>query len=731
MLRNFLAACFTLATFLCLSAFASAQATAVNVNSLLQNVPYGPTPVNLSVTSSSGIPQGYFYFIIDGGTAQPGPFLDNNGNTTITLPSINVGNHTVEFDYTSTNGFDGSSTTVPISVVQDSIGISISTDSSTASYGSGPNVQVTVTGGPHYGNLTYWADGTELISLAPFTQFTALYPSTTIPAGTHNLYVRFDSLDGNTMSAQSNQVPINVSRGTPQVFLNGSPNPAQTGFNIEFNALIEPAANIAGVPPTGTIDFSEGSTDFGTVPITVNGFGTSFCSIAVPTLPGGYHTITATYSGDSNYTPGSITWLETVYPLTIPTSTSLGTDSQTYVYNQPIQVSATVTSSNGTPTGTVAVDEALDPLASISLTNGQGNCMITPGLPVGSYTLTGIYQPTGQFDQSASSGTAITVNPATPTLQLSGPSQVNYNEPFTYVASVVGPYGGSASGNVTVRDGLNSFGPFPVSGTSAACSITLTSGVSHTLTFQYSGDANFNMASNTASVTVLFNTPPVLSGVPTNITVDATSAAGAVVTYPTPTATSIVDGTDPVQCTPASGSTFPIGMNLVTCTSTDSQGHTATATFGVDVLSPQLISDSTLASLEVLNLPTTQDQQTLNKAIQDLVQASDSSLWATGSQPISKGGDKVFNFWSDAANQLTNLIKHPKGTVPQATLAADLARIVNTARVTALAAMATATGKNLTNAQNEFSQGDASVSVGNFQDAINHYRNAWKHAVGK
>jgi hypothetical protein len=46
------------------------------------------------------------------------------------------------------------------------------------------------------------------------------------------------------------------------------------------------------------------------------------------------------------------------------------------------------------------------------------------------------------------------------------------------------------------------------------------------------------------------------------MTVFATSASGAAVTYTNPTATDIVDGTVAVTCTPASGNTFAIGTTM-------------------------------------------------------------------------------------------------------------------------------------------------------------------------
>lgn len=77
-------------------------------------------------------------------------------------------------------------------------------------------------------------------------------------------------------------------------------------------------------------------------------------------------------------------------------------------------------------------------------------------------------------------------------------------------------------------------------------------------------------------------TPPVVT-VPSNMTVNATSPSGATVTF-TASATDDVDGPLPATCTPASGSTFPIGTTTVTCTATDSSSNTGSASFTVTVV---------------------------------------------------------------------------------------------------------------------------------------------------
>jgi hypothetical protein len=63
-----------------------------------------------------------------------------------------------------------------------------------------------------------------------------------------------------------------------------------------------------------------------------------------------------------------------------------------------------------------------------------------------------------------------------------------------------------------------------------------------------------------------------------------TCAGGVVVTYPAPTVTSSCGTVATVTSSPPSGSFFPVGNNVVTCTATDAQGNAATCTFTVTVV---------------------------------------------------------------------------------------------------------------------------------------------------
>jgi hypothetical protein len=75
-----------------------------------------------------------------------------------------------------------------------------------------------------------------------------------------------------------------------------------------------------------------------------------------------------------------------------------------------------------------------------------------------------------------------------------------------------------------------------------------------------------------------------LTNVPADITTDATSPSGAVITYPLPTVSDPDDSTVPsAVCTPSSGSTFPTGTTTVTCTVSDSDDSNSPVTAGFTV----------------------------------------------------------------------------------------------------------------------------------------------------
>jgi HYR domain len=152
------------------------------------------------------------------------------------------------------------------------------------------------------------------------------------------------------------------------------------------------------------------------------------------------------------------------------------------------------------------------------------------------------------------------------------------NLPNNITEEATGPSGASATfsvsasdlvaGSVPVNCDASSGDTFPIGTTTVHCSAT---------------DAHNNQATGSFTVTVQDTTAPTLN-LPANKTVYAVNNQ-AVVTY-SASASDIVDGSVPIDCSSASGSTFSIGTTTVNCSATDSHGNTANGSFTVSVVYP-------------------------------------------------------------------------------------------------------------------------------------------------
>ena len=183
----------------------------------------------------------------------------------------------------------------------------------------------------------------------------------------------------------------------------------------------------------------------------------------------------------------------------------------------------------------------------------------------------------------------MTVTNHAPALTL--PTQVT--TPATTAAGAVVMFTASA---VDLVDGTRPVSCVPASGsvfalgtTTVACS---------------AADLHGNAASGSFTVLVTPKNPkPPKVTAPKNIRVEATGPGGAIVTF-VASATDPFDGTLPVTCVPASGSMFPLGATLVTCSATNSSGRTDTDTA---IITVRDTTDPTIVSLtpSVTLLPNT------------------------------------------------------------------------------------------------------------------------------
>ncbi len=138
----------------------------------------------------------------------------------------------------------------------------------------------------------------------------------------------------------------------------------------------------------------------------------------------------------------------------------------------------------------------------------------------------------------------------------------------SFAATATDDIDGEVPANCASSTGLTSGDTFPIGTTTVNCSAK---------------DSAGNETSGGFEVTVRDTTPPVISGVPSDTARIATGSSGAVVSYSEPTATDVVDGTVPVDCSPPSGTKFALGTTRVDCAATDSRNNTAHKDFEVAV----------------------------------------------------------------------------------------------------------------------------------------------------
>jgi hypothetical protein len=131
----------------------------------------------------------------------------------------------------------------------------------------------------------------------------------------------------------------------------------------------------------------------------------------------------------------------------------------------------------------------------------------------------------------------------------------------------------AVAGNLAANCNPVSGSAFPVGETRVDCLAT---------------DHHGNSSAGSFMVFVQFGadqSPPALS-IPGDMTVEADSAEGTLVTYEV-SAFDDFDGEVPPTCSHASGTLFPLGQTLVTCDAADNQGNTSSASFNVTVADTQ------------------------------------------------------------------------------------------------------------------------------------------------
>jgi hypothetical protein len=278
-------------------------------------------------------------------------------------------------------------------------------------------------------------------------------------------------------------------------------NPAPVNQPVTFTATL--AAIGKGAVPTGTVTFEDGGTVLQTVTV-VNGqasYTTSFPAVA-------NHFITAAYSGDGTYAPGSTTLVESVL---YGSTTAVVSSPNPSVFGQPVTLTATVSPvapGSGTPTGKVVFLDGTHLLGYAQLTNGQAAITVS-SLSVGKHSIQANYSGDIFFVPSSGVVSQVVNKDSTTTSVTSSNNPSTSGQPVTFTATVTvnSPGAGKPTGLVNFYDGTTFLGSGSLDTNGQATYTTSSLSVgSHPIQAKYAGDAHDN-ASKSAVLTQTVNSP--------------------------------------------------------------------------------------------------------------------------------------------------------------------------------------------------------------------------------
>src|SRR5262249_15373847 len=231
------------------------------------------------------------------------------------------------------------------------------------------------------------------------TAGTATLTTSSLSVGNHVMSASYAG-DSNFNGSTSPAITQTVSADASSTTVMSSLNPSSVGQAVIFNAMVSAFTPGSGMP-TGTVSFLDGSSTLGTANLNAGS-----ASFTTSSLPGGSHTITAFYGGDTNFS-SSTSPLITQTVTRFNSATTVMSSLNPSTFGQAVTFTATVsaaTQGSGTPTGTVTFLDGTTTLGAATLNAGSAS-FTTSMLTGGSHNITASYAGDSNFNASTSTNT--------------------------------------------------------------------------------------------------------------------------------------------------------------------------------------------------------------------------------------------------------------------------------------------------------------------------------------
>lgn len=337
-----------------------------------------PVVLTATVTAAGGTPTGTVSFL-DGAQTIATATLNAAGIATATVTFATTGVHILTATYNGDATFAaGTSAPFPETIQANATGTAVAVAPNPAGAFQPITFTATVTSptasSVNTGTLTFTVSGNP-VGTATIANGVAIFTVSTLAPGTYTL---IGSYSGGGAFAPSTSGPVTfvvVPAGTTTT-LTAAPNPALLGTPVTLTATVSSGGS--GLA-TGTVTFLDGTTPLGAaVPVGAGGFAT----LTTSTLALGVHSVTANFSGSTNFAPGSATTQVTIVGFTGDFSITIKPPSASVYTGESAAFQVTVTPTSGfnqnltlvvtgTPINTTAN------LSANSLPNGSGTLTMT------------------------------------------------------------------------------------------------------------------------------------------------------------------------------------------------------------------------------------------------------------------------------------------------------------------------------------------------------------------
>jgi hypothetical protein len=437
------------------------------------------------------------------GAATLGTASLSSGSAILATSSLAAGNHVITVSYAGDSNFNASTSAAiaqTVNKANSSTTVSSSVNPSLFGQSVTFTAMVSSAGGTPSGTVTF-LDGAATLGTATLSSGSATFATSLLAVGNHVITVSYagdSNFNTSTSTAITQTVNGNASTTTT---VSSSLNSSVFGQSVTFTATVAPTSGSG--TPTGTATFLDGGVSIGSSTLSSGSttFSTSSLSVAM-------HTITVSYSGDSNFaSSNSAAITQTVNKGN--SSTAVTSSVNPSVFGQSVTFTATVSAVSpalGTATGTMTFLDRAATLGTASLSSGSAT-LATASLAVGNHVITVSYAGDSNFNASTSSAITQSVNKgdsSTAVTSSVNPSVFGQSVTFTATVSAVSPALGTATGTVTFLDGAATLGTASLSSGSATLATSSLAAGNHVITASYGGDSNFN-ASISSTITQTVN----------------------------------------------------------------------------------------------------------------------------------------------------------------------------------------------------------------------------------